>query len=41
MDTADLTVSDKLAIVDVTARIAVCMFLAMVVFCGLLLRVSG
>ena len=41
MDTSGLTLRDKLAIVDVTARIAVAMFLGLVVFCELILTVHG
>ena len=33
MDTSDLTWRDKLAIVDVTVRIAAVMFLAVIAFC--------
>jgi hypothetical protein len=36
MDTSDLTWRDKLAIVDVTARIAIAMLLAMMAFCEVL-----
>ena len=38
MDTSGLTWRDKLAIADITARIAVTMFLAMAAFCEVLLR---
>ena len=41
MDTADLTWRDKIAIIDVTARIAVSMFLAVVAFCELLRAIRG
>lgn len=41
MDTTDLTWRDKVAILDVTARIAVTMLLAVVAFCELLLVVKG
>ena len=36
MDTSDLTWQDKLAIVDVTARIAAAMFLIVFTFCEVL-----
>ena len=38
MDTSGLTWRDKLAIVDTTARIALTMFLAMALFCEVLMR---
>ena len=41
MDTANLTWREKLAILDTTARIAVGMFLTLVVFCELLAIVHG
>lgn len=41
MATSDLTLRDKLAIVDTTARIAVAMFLVLVAFCELILAVQG
>ena len=41
MDTSNLTWRDKLAIIDTTARIAVGMFLTMVVFCELLIVAHG
>jgi hypothetical protein len=41
MDTENLTWRDKVAIMDVTARIALGMFLALAVFCELLVVVHG
>jgi len=41
MDTSDLTLREKLAIVDTTVRIAVAMFLGLVAFCELILTVQG
>jgi hypothetical protein len=41
MDTENLTWRDKVAIVDVTARIAAGMFLAVAVFCELLVHIHG
>ena len=39
MDTSLLTWRDKVAIADTTARIAVAMFLGVVAFCEVLVRV--
>ncbi len=41
MDTSELTVRDKVAILDVTARIAVSMLLALVVVSELLMAMTG
>ena len=41
MDTSELTVRDKVAILDVTARIAVIMLLALVVVSELLMAMTG
>ena len=41
MDTSNLTLLDKIAIGDVTARIAIAMFLVLVAFCELILTVQG
>jgi hypothetical protein len=41
MNSSDLTWRDKLAILDLTARIAVGMFLAVAAFCELVITVSG
>ena len=41
MDTSELTVRDKVAILDVTARIAVSMLLALVVVSELLMAITG
>jgi hypothetical protein len=40
MDTSELTWRDKLAIADVTARIAIAMFLVVVAFCEVLTVVA-
>jgi len=41
MDTSNLTVRDKIAIIDTTARLALAMFLALFLFCELILTVQG
>jgi hypothetical protein len=41
MDTTNLTLRDKIAIVDTTARIALAMLLVLVLFCELILTVQG
>jgi hypothetical protein len=41
MDTTELSWRDKVAIVDVTTRVAVAMFLMIVAFCELLVVVRG
>lgn len=41
MDTSELTLRDKVAIVDVTARVALSMLLGLVAFSQLLVVMSG
>lgn len=41
MDTSNLTWRDKVAILDITARIAAGMFLTVAAFCELLIVVHG
>jgi hypothetical protein len=41
MDTANLTWRDKVAVADMTLRIALAMFLAMAGFCELLLAANN
>ena len=41
MDTSDLTLRDKIAIIDTTARLAAAMFLVLVLVCELILTVQG